>query len=154
MDYKDWESESPEGILPQDYFAYVSKKQGYDPDSPNFTQAMRSEQVDGWIKACAAELQELAQRGTWTEMHKKDLPPNANILPGTWAFKVKQYPDGRFRKCKARYCVRGEQVGEWIKACAAELLELAQRGTWTEMHKKDLSPNANIVPGTWAFKVK
>ena len=43
------------------YFAYVSKKQGYDPNYPNFTQAMRSEQVGEWIKACAAELLELAQ---------------------------------------------------------------------------------------------
>ena len=38
----DWDSESPEGVLPQEYFAYVSKKQVYDPDTPNFTQAMRS----------------------------------------------------------------------------------------------------------------
>ena len=74
----------------------MSKKQGYDPDAPNFTQAMRSEQVGELIKACTAELLELAQRGTWIELHKKDLPPNANVLPGTWAFKIKRYQDGRF----------------------------------------------------------
>jgi hypothetical protein len=105
----DWDSEIPEGILPQEYFSYVSKNQSYDPDQPNFTQAMRSEQVGEWIKACEAKLFELHQRGTWTELHKKDLPPNSNILPGTWAFKVKRFPDGRFRKFKARYCVRGDK---------------------------------------------
>ena len=65
----DWDSESPEGVLPHEYFAYVSKKQVYDPDTSNFTQAMRSAQVEEWIKACTAELTELALRGTWTEIH-------------------------------------------------------------------------------------
>jgi hypothetical protein len=121
MDYKymafllhDWDSESPEGVLPHEYFAYVSKKQGYDPDAPNFTQAMRSAQVEEWIKACTAELAELALRGTRTEIHKNDLPLNANDLPGTWAFKVKKYLYGRFRKFKARYCVCGDKQIEGI----------------------------------------
>ena len=47
-------------------------------------------------------------------MHKKDLPPGANVLPGTWALKVKRFPDGRFRKFKARYCVRGDKQLEGI----------------------------------------
>ena len=28
-----------------------------------------------------------------------------NVLPGTWAFKCKRYPDGTVRKLKARFCV-------------------------------------------------
>ena len=47
-------------------------------------------------------------------MHVKDLPPNANILPGTWAFKVKRFPDGHFRKFKVCYCVRGDKQIEGI----------------------------------------
>ena len=31
-----------------------------------------------------------------------------NILPSTWALKRKRFPDGRIRKYKARYCVRGD----------------------------------------------
>jgi hypothetical protein len=30
-----------------------------------------------------------------------------NVLPSTWAFKCKRFPDGRVRKLKARFCVRG-----------------------------------------------
>ena len=74
--------------------AKQARKQGYDPDSPSFTQAMCSEHVEEWIKACTAELNELHARGAWTEMNRNDLPPNANLLPGTWAFKIKCFPDG------------------------------------------------------------
>jgi len=31
------------------------------------------------------------------------------ILQSTWAFKRKRYPDGRVKKLKARWCVRGDQ---------------------------------------------
>lgn len=39
----------------------------------------------------------------------KDLPPDANILPSTWAFKVKRYPYGRLRKYKAGFVARGDR---------------------------------------------
>ena len=32
-----------------------------------------------------------------------------NVLPGTWAFKCKGFPDGAVRKLKARFCVRGDR---------------------------------------------
>ena len=70
--------------------------------------------MDDWIKAAEGELSELTAKGTWTEVHKKDLPPGANVLPGTWALKIKRYPDGSFRKFKARYCVRGDKQLEGI----------------------------------------
>jgi len=110
----DWEHGSVDGILPQEYFAYVAKNKGVDPDAPPWHIAMKSAEVDDWIKAAEDELNELHTRGTWTEMHIKDLPPGANVLPGTWALKVKRYPDGRFRKFKARYCVRGDKQLEGI----------------------------------------
>ncbi len=30
-----------------------------------------------------------------------------NVLPSTWAFKIKRYLDGRVKKFKARFCARG-----------------------------------------------
>jgi hypothetical protein len=36
------------------------------------------------------------------------------ILPTTWAFKCKRYPDGRIRKFKARFCARGDRQIEGI----------------------------------------
>ena len=40
---------------------------------------------------------------------ESDLPRGANIIPGTWAFRVKRYPDNRIKKYKARFCVRGDK---------------------------------------------
>ena len=46
-------------------------------------------------------------------MYKKDIrkvkQPDGTyktpkILPGTWAFKLKRFPDGLFREVKARFC--------------------------------------------------
>ena len=35
--------------------------------------------------------------------------PDTNVLPGTWAFKCKRYPDGAPKKHKARFCFRGDR---------------------------------------------
>jgi hypothetical protein len=39
---------------------------------------------------------------------------NMNVLPSTWAFKIKQYPDGHVKKFKARFCARGDRQKEGI----------------------------------------
>ena len=40
-----------------------------------------------------------------------DRNPHLNVLSSVWAFKIKRYPDGRVKKYKARFCVRGfEQI--------------------------------------------
>ena len=40
--------------------------------------------------------------------YAKEKAKGVNVIPSTWAFKVKRYPDGRFRKFKDRFCVRGD----------------------------------------------
>jgi hypothetical protein len=37
-----------------------------------------------------------------------------NVLPSTWAFKIKRYPDGRVKKFKARFCAWGDIQKEGI----------------------------------------
>jgi hypothetical protein len=37
-----------------------------------------------------------------------------NVLPSTWAFKIKRYPDGQVKKFKARFCARGDRQKEGI----------------------------------------
>jgi hypothetical protein len=37
-----------------------------------------------------------------------------NVLPSTWAFKCKRFPDGRVKKFKARFCARGDRQKEGI----------------------------------------
>jgi hypothetical protein len=103
------------GVLPHNVSGFLSKKKKEDPDQPAWHEAMKSPEAENWLEAAEVELTDLQEKQkTWTEMHKKDLPPGANPLPGTWALKVKRYPDGRFRKFKARYCVRGDKQLEGV----------------------------------------
>jgi Reverse transcriptase (RNA-dependent DNA polymerase) len=37
-----------------------------------------------------------------------------NVLPGTWAYRCKRYPDGSVRKLKARFCARGDMQIEGV----------------------------------------
>ena len=37
-----------------------------------------------------------------------------HIIPSTWAFKIKRYPDGRLRTFKGRFCVRGDRQIEGV----------------------------------------
>jgi hypothetical protein len=38
--------------------------------------------------------------------------PHMSILPSTWAFKIKWFPDGTVKKFKARFCARGDRQKE------------------------------------------
>ncbi len=40
--------------------------------------------------------------------------PEMNVLPSTWAFKIKRFPDGSVKKFKARFCARGDRQKEGI----------------------------------------
>jgi hypothetical protein len=37
-----------------------------------------------------------------------------HVIPSTWAFKCKQYPDGWIKKFKARFCAKGNKQLEGI----------------------------------------
>lgn len=37
-----------------------------------------------------------------------------NVIPSTWAFKCKRFPDGRIKKFKARFCACGDCQKEGI----------------------------------------
>jgi len=48
------------------------------------------------------------------EQLRSKVPEGTNVLPLTWVFKLKRYPDGWPRKFKARLCVRGDKQVEGI----------------------------------------
>jgi hypothetical protein len=75
---------------------------------------MRGEHRDEYLQAMAAEIQQLEDHQTWTLVNTLSLPKGTNVLPGTWALKAKRFPDGRMRKFKARFCVRGDKQVEGI----------------------------------------
>ena len=80
-------------------------------DNPNWYEATNGPQADGYWQAMGAELETLKAKDSWEVVERtKDM----NVLPSTWAFKCKRFPDGSVRKLKARFCVRGDKQKEGI----------------------------------------
>jgi hypothetical protein len=81
-------------------------------DNPTFEQAMSGPERAGYWKACEVELNTLEnEKQAWEVVERE---PWMNVLPSTWAFKCKRFPDGTVRKLKARFCVRGDRQIEGI----------------------------------------
>jgi len=92
-------------------FAAMTKRS--DPDSPRYHEAMASIDSESFKEAMVAEINALTAKNTWTVIPRASIS-GKNVLPGTWAFKRKRFPDGRLRKCKARFCVRGDKQVEGV----------------------------------------
>ena len=70
-----------------------------DPDMLTYHEAMACGDKNEFVIAMTKEIAELEARKTWNIVQR---PANINVLPGTWAFKRKRYPDGQIRKHKAQ----------------------------------------------------
>ncbi len=84
----------------------------YNEDNPSYEMAMRGPFQGEFWKAMETELTTISD-----DFHCWDLVPRLpgmNILPSTWAFKIKRYPDGSVKKFKARFCARGDKQLEGI----------------------------------------
>jgi hypothetical protein len=80
-------------------------------DNPSWEQAMNGPDRDGYFKAAEIEVETLERMDTWEVVEKEGW---MNVLPTTWAFKCKRYPDGTIRKFKARFCARGDKQIEGV----------------------------------------
>jgi hypothetical protein len=84
-----------------------------DPDNPSYDRAMSSPEADQWWDAMVTEMETLEKDlKAWKLV--KITSDMKSILPSTWAFKVKRYPDGTVKKYKARFCVRGDRQIEGV----------------------------------------
>lgn len=86
----------------------------HDPDTPTYTEAMNGMHREEFMEAMTNEIKELEDHKTWTTVQKSSLPKHVRVLPSTWAYRIKRYPDGRHRKFKARFCVRGDRQIEGV----------------------------------------
>jgi Reverse transcriptase (RNA-dependent DNA polymerase) len=87
---------------------------GKDPDLPTYREAMAGPDAEFYEEAMKSEIAELEDHGTWILLPKRTVPQNLKILPSTWVLRAKRYPDGRLRKHKARFCVRGDRQIEGV----------------------------------------
>ena len=104
-----------DGLMPQmlQTKSYKATKK-HDPDTPPLTEALSGRYREEFLQAMKREIDELQHHNTWTIVAKRCLAKGTNVLPGTWALKIKRYPDGRLRKFKARFCVRGDRQIEGV----------------------------------------
>lgn len=91
--------------------AYLIKKKD-DPDTLMYHEAMADIDRQEWLKAMATEIQQLEEMNCWDVIKRSEA--KGRVIPSTWTFRRKRYPDGRMKKCKARFCVRGDQQLEGV----------------------------------------
>jgi hypothetical protein len=67
--------------------------------------------ANSYKEAMQVEYETLLSNHAWTEVKREKW---MNVVPSTWAFKCKRYPNGSVRKVKARFCVRGDKKVEGV----------------------------------------
>jgi Reverse transcriptase (RNA-dependent DNA polymerase) len=77
-----------------------------DADNPTWAEAVNSPNAQGFCDAMDKEIKTLKQDKDAWDVVKRE--PWMNVLPSTWAFKVKRLADGIVQKLKARFCVQGD----------------------------------------------
>jgi hypothetical protein len=79
--------------------ALLSSKASED-DNPTYEQAMSGPNKEGYWKAAEKEVDNLFKKVSWEVVTKKVW---MHVLPSTWEFKCKCFPDKIIRKLKARF---------------------------------------------------
>lgn len=92
---------------------YAALKKCKDPDTLDYALAISGNDQVEYLAAMQKEIAELKAKDTWKVVPQSDTQ-GKNILPPTWAFKKKCYPDGRARKHKAWFCCRGNHQLEGV----------------------------------------
>ncbi len=89
----------------------ATKGSKYNKDNPLFDTATQGPfQAEFW-QAMQLELHTLMKEfDCWNYVPN----PGKNVLPNTWAFKIKRYPDGRVKQFKAQFFAQGDRQKEGI----------------------------------------
>jgi hypothetical protein len=83
-----------------------------DADNPTWNEALNSPFAERWWQSMEVEINTLENDLQAWELVERE--PWMNVLPSTWAFKLKRFPDGLVKKFKARFCVRGDKQKEGV----------------------------------------
>jgi hypothetical protein len=92
--------------------AAKSASSKYNKDNPSYDTATRVPFQQEFWQAMRVELDTLTKDVDCRSLI--DRTPEMNVLPSTWVFKIKRYPDGSVKKFKARFCARGDCQKEGI----------------------------------------
>jgi hypothetical protein len=94
------------GLVDSDYHPMLLAAKMSSEDTPNWNEATGGEHSMGYWEAMQVEYDVLIEKKAWIEV---DRTPDMNVLPSTWAFRCKRFPDGNVKKLKARFCVMGNR---------------------------------------------
>jgi hypothetical protein len=99
-------------IIDPQLLATCSSASKHNKDNPLWDTATKGPfQAEFW-QAMRVELNTLTNEfKCWDHV---PCLPHMNILPSTWAFKIKWFPDGTVKKFKAHFCARGDRQKEGI----------------------------------------
>ena len=92
-------------------FFLKAKSEASKGDNPNWKQAMNGPFKAEYWEAAVKEVETLEGMDAWDVVDRTD---DMNVIQGTWAFKLKRFPDGLIKKFKARFCARGDQQLEGV----------------------------------------
>ena len=92
-------------------FFLKAKSAASREDNPTWKEAMTGAFADEYWEACKVEIATLEGMDAWEVVERT---AEMNVLPSTWAFKCKRYPDGLIKKFKARFCARGDRQIEGV----------------------------------------
>jgi hypothetical protein len=82
-----------------------------EDDNPTYEQAMSGPHKEVYWQAAKKKVDTLVKKVSWEVVAKKAW---MHVLPSTWAFECKRFPDGIIRKLKARFCARGDRQIEGL----------------------------------------
>ncbi len=108
-----WESNAYyfNDVLDPRYLAAQAKASKYNEDNPSFDTATCGPFQAQFWQAMKMELHTLVNKfDCWDYVPN----PGKNVMPSTWAFKIKHYPDGHVKKFKACSCKRSERQTEGV----------------------------------------
>ena len=76
-------------------------KASKDPDLPSIQEALTGPHADSFWEAMEKDVSTLEAMGTWDVVPRATMPKGSQAIPGTWAFRIKRFPDKRLNKFKA-----------------------------------------------------
>ena len=72
----------------------LKSKASKDPDLPSIKEALNCPDSESFWQAMEKEISTLEPMQTWEVVQQSSVPKGAKVIPGTWAFRVKRFPDG------------------------------------------------------------
>jgi hypothetical protein len=85
-------------------------KKNTDPDSLMYHEAMADADRKLWLEGMDSEIKQLEKMDCWDVIPRSKA--TKRVVPSTWACRRKRFPDGRVKKCRSRFCVRGDLEDE------------------------------------------